>query len=449
MAPRKKAKAPEAPALEAPAPETAVPRASALYAPHRWQAEIESRLKRFSVLVCHRRFGKTVLSVNRLIAAALSTDRPDWRGAYIAPYCKQAKTVVWDYLKRYCGPDSGVEARFSESELRADLANGARIRLLGANDPDSLRGVYLDGAVFDEMAQMPLRVWSEVIRPALADRKGWALFIGTPQGRNVFYDLFRRAQRDPDWYAGLYRVSFTGLLDPDELAAAQREMSPEEYEQEFECSFTAAVRGAYFGGLMADLERDGRLGVAPHDPAMPVHTAWDLGMSDSTAVWFFQAAPGGEIRLVDYYENSGMGLDHYVKVLDGKPYTYGSHIAPHDIRVRELGTGKSRLEMARSLGLRFEVCPNIPLADGINAVRALLPRCRFDAGRCEQGVEALRHYRREYSDRMNAFRPLPLHDWTSHATDAFRYLAVGFRPARSGSLPQRTINDFNPFGREK
>ena len=423
---------------------------SALYAPHCWQAEIEARLARFSVLVCHRRFGKTTLSVNRLIAAALSTERDDWRGAYIAPYYKQAKTVAWDALKRYLGPGSGIEgARFSEGELRADLPNGARIRLLGANDPDSLRGVYLDGVVFDEVAQMPLRVWTEVIRPALADRKGWALFIGTPQGRNALHDLYRRAQREKHWFAALYRATDTNVLDPDELAQARREMSAEEYEQEFECSFTAAVRGAYFGGLMADLERRERIGATPHDPGLPVHTAWDLGMSDATAIWFCQAAPGGEFRFIDYYECQGVGLDHYVKILDAKPYVYGRHIAPHDIRVRELGTGKSRLETAASLGLRFDVCPNIPLVDGINAVRLLLPKCRFDASACEPGIEALRHYRREFSERMNTFHPLPLHDWTSHATDAFRYFSVGFRPPRQGRLPQRTVNDFNPFAREK
>jgi hypothetical protein len=282
----------------------------------------------------------------------------------------------------------------------------------------------------------------------LTDRKGWALFIGTPQGRDALYDLYRRAQREKHWFAALYRATDTAVLDPDELAQARREMSGEEYEQEFECSFTAAVRGAYFGGLLADLERKERIGATPHDPGLPVHTAWDLGMSDATAIWFCQAAPGGEFRFIDFYECSGVGLDHYVKVLDAKPYVYGRHIAPHDIRVRELGTGKSRLETAASLGLRFDVCPNIPVVDGINAVRLLLPKCRFDLAACEPGIEALRHYRREFSERMNTYHPLPLHDWTSHATDAFRYFAVGFRPPRQGRLPQRTVNDFNPFGRE-
>ncbi|GAB7023768.1 hypothetical protein JCM12178A_23260 [Salidesulfovibrio brasiliensis] len=419
-----------------------------LYTPRKHQARIEQNLARFSVLVCHRRFGKTVLSVNRLIQEARRTTLPDWRGAYIAPLYKQAKAVVWDHLKHFCGLGlDGCDVKFNESELRADFASGARIRLFGAENPDSLRGLYLDAVVFDEVAQMPYRIWSEVVRPALSDRKGWGMFIGTPQGKNALYELWKRAQLDDEWYAAMFRASETGVLDDAELQAARREMSPEEYEQEFECSFTAAIRGAYFGGLMADTERDGRIGAVPVDPVMPVHTAWDLGMSDSTAIWFVQAGPGGEFRAVDYYEATGQGLDHYAKVLDGKGYKYGRHIAPHDIRVRELGTGRSRLETALKLGIRFDICPNIPVQDGINAVRQVLPRFRFDAARCEAGIDALRHYRREFNERVGDFTPRPVHDWTSHAVDAFRYFAVGFREERAGVRPGRTNNDYNPFRR--
>jgi hypothetical protein len=418
-----------------------------LYRPRKHQAAIEENLARFSVLVCHRRFGKTVLSVNRLIRQARETEMTDWRGAYIAPLYKQAKAVVWDHLKHFCGVGlDGCDVKFNESELRADFKNGSRIRLFGANNPDSLRGLYLDAVVFDEVAQMPYRVWSEVVRPALSDRRGWALFIGTPQGKNALYQLWNRAGADEDWFTAMYRASETGVLHPDELDAARREMSPEEYEQEFECSFTAAIRGAYFGGLLGDLEREGRVGAVPVDPTMPVHTAWDLGMSDSTSIWFVQAAPGGEYRAVDYYEASGEGLEHYAKVLDAKGYKYGRHIAPHDIRVRELGTGRSRLETAMRLGIRFDICPNIPVQDGINAVRQMLPRFRFDAGRCEAGIDALRHYRREFNDRAGDFMPRPVHDWTSHAVDAFRYFAVGFREPSRGTRPDRTANDYNPFG---
>ena len=419
-----------------------------IYTPRKHQAEIEAGLARFSALVCHRRFGKTVLSVNRLIGAARATKRPDWRGAYIAPLYKQAKTVVWDELKRYCGlGGDDCTVKFHESELRADFDNGARIRLFGAENPDSLRGIYLDGVVFDEVAQMPHRIWTEVIRPALSDRRGWAMFIGTPRGKNALYKIWENARRDPEWFAAMYRASETGVIRQDELDAAAREMSPEEYEQEFECSFTAAIRGAYFGGLMGEADAAGRIGVVPPDPSLPVHTAWDLGMSDSTAIWFAQARPGGAFALVDYYEASGEGLDHYARVLDERGYKYGTHLAPHDIRVRELGTGKSRLEVARSLGIRFTIAPNIPVQDGINAVRTVLPRCWFDEEKCAPGIEALRHYRRAFNERMHDFTARPIHDWTSHAVDAFRYFAVGFRQPESGARPPKTCNNYNPFGR--
>lgn len=420
-----------------------------LYTPRQHQAEIERSLARFSVLVCHRRFGKTALSINRLIRAACETKRPDWRGAYIAPLYKQAKTVVWDELKRYCGLGrDDCTVKFHETELRADFENGSRIRLFGAENPDSLRGIYLDGVIFDEVAQMPYRVWSEVIRPALSDRKGWGLFIGTPQGKNALYRLWENAKRDPDWFAAMYRASETGIIAPEELAAAAREMAPEEYEQEFECSFTAAIRGAYFGNLMGIADKEQRVASVPHDPTLPVHTAWDLGMSDSTSIWFIQARPGGQYAVIDYYEASGEGLDHYARILDAKGYKYGSHIAPHDIRVRELGTGKSRLEIARGLGIRFDIAPNIPIQDGINAIRSILPACWFDATKCAPGIESLRHYRRAFNERMNDFTARPVHDWTSHAVDAFRYFAVGFRQPGSEPRALRSVNDYDPFRRQ-
>lgn len=422
------------------------------YRPRPLQAEIHrlQQQTRFSVLICHRRFGKTVHSVNRLIRSAIDSPRPDFRGGYVAPLYKQAKTIAWDYLKYYGNRIRDVE--FNEAELRLDFARqkdgrSKRIQLYGANNPDSLRGIYLDAVIFDEVAQMPFSMWTKIVRPALADRKGWASFIGTPQGKNALWELWKRAQTDPSWMAAMYRASETGILDDDELEAARREMPPEEFEQEFECSFTAAIRGAYFGGLMADADRDKRVTDVPYDPALPVHTAWDLGVSDSTTIWFVQAHPGGKFAVIDYYEASGAGLDHYAEVLRKRGYAYGRHIAPHDIRVRELGTGKSRLETARNLGIRFDICPNIPVQDGINAIRTILPRCWFDETRCEDGIEALRHYRREFNDKTGDFKQRPRHDWASHATDAFRYFAVGFRQERSGPRQAKALNNFNPFRR--
>lgn len=402
-------------------------RISTGYQPRPLQAEIHRSLKRFSVLVCHRRFGKTVLCINELIDRALRNrlDRP--RYAYLAPYYRQAKAVAWDYLKAYTAPIPGVEK--NEAELRVDLPNEARIQLFGADNYDALRGIYLDGVVLDEYAQMPPKAWSEVIRPALSDREGFAVFIGTPKGRNAFCDLFEAARRDPAWFAMLYRASETGVLPKDELQANRLAMSPEEYAQEFECSFQAAIVGSYYGQLLSTADEEGRTGHVPWHSATPVVTAWDLGIGDSTAIWFAQWV-GRELRVIDYYEASGVGIEHYAKVVSERPYTYEEHILPHDAGADQLATGTSLANTLRSLGLQnVTVLPRGRLEDGIQAARTLIPKCWFDETKCAQGLEALRQYRREWDEKMQVFKPRPLHDWASHGADAFRYLAVGIRPA--------------------
>lgn len=400
-----------------------------LYRPRPLQARLHRSLKRFNVLVAHRRFGKTVFCVNELIAKAVANPLERPRYAYVAPLFNQAKDVAWEYLKTQVAPIPGVCV--NETELRVDLPGGARIRLYGADNPDRLRGLYLDGIVLDEYAQIHPRLWAEVVRPALADRQGWAIFIGTPMGRNQLYDIYQQGKVEPDWFTELFRAGETGVLPAEELAAARRAMSEEQYAQEFECSFDAAIMGAYYGKLLAAAERQGRIGAVPWEPALPVHTAWDLGIGDSTAIWFCQRA-GRETRLIDYCEASGVGLDHYARALGERPYVYGEHLLPHDAEVRELGTGKSRVETLMSLGIRPRVLPAMKVEDGINAARNLLPQCWFDAALCAGGLEALRQYRREWDDRLGAFRPRPLHDWTSHAADAFRYLAQGLRTEEPG-----------------
>jgi len=280
-----------------------------------------------------------------------------------------------------------------------------------------------------------------VIRPALADRKGTAIFIGTPRGHNHFYDIFKKAQQLDGWGHATYTVEDTDVLDPDELDMARQEMTDDEWAQEFMCSFEAAIKGAYYGKMMEDAENEGRVGTVPYDPILQVHTAWDLGIADYTCIWFFQTSPGGEIRVIDYLEDHGEGLQYYARVLDKKGYKYGRHIAPHDIKVRELGTGKSRLEIAKSLGIDFTVARNLPIMDGIDAARAIIPRCWFDREKCKDGIEALKQYRKEYSDRLSTFSNHPLHDWASHGADAFRILAVGLsetedRPIIKPRLPQ-------------
>ncbi len=400
-------------------------------------------MRRFNVIVCHRRFGKSVLGVNHLIRAAARTAHPRPRFAYLAPYYKQAKSVAWDYLKHFTQPIPGV--RQNESELRVDLPNGARLSLLGADNPDALRGIYLDGVVLDEFGQMAPRVFSEIVRPALADREGFAIFIGTPKGRNGFYQLYERAKSDRRWFTALYKASETGILSADELADARAVMTPDEYAQEFECSFQAAVAGAYYAALVEQAEEQGRIGNVPWDPRLPVHTAWDLGIDDATAIWFCQQQ-GPEIRLVDYYESSGVGLDHYARVLQEKRYVYGDHILPQDAQVRELGTGRSRIETLASLGIAARPGRGFAVEDGINAVRLMLPRCWFDGTRCARGLDALRQYRRDFDEKLQSFRARPVHDWASHAADAFRYLAVGLRE-RSAMPYERgpVITDYDPF----
>lgn len=375
--------------------------------------------------MCHRRAGKTVACIADLVDAALRCKRKNGRYAYLAPYYTQAKDVAWVYLKDMVAPIPG--ATVNESELRVDLPNGARVRLYGADNADRLRGLFLDGIVMDEYADMRPSVWGQVIRPALSDRQGWAVFIGTPKGHNEFHDKWLEAVSDPaEWYAMMLRASDSGLLPDEELADARKRMTPEQYEQEYQCSFEAAILGAYFGKEIAQLERDGHICELPYEKALPVHTAWDLGIGDSTAIWFFQVV-GSEIRVIDHYEAHGHGLPHYASVLASKPYQYGDDYVPHDAKVRELGTGRTRIETLQQLGRKPKLVPSHKIMDGINAARLSMPIVWFDRTRCADGIEALRQYRADFDEKTRAFKDNPRHDWTSHSADAFRYLAMAWR----------------------
>lgn len=379
---------------------------------------------RWSCLVAHRRAGKTVACIQKLIKAALEAKMDAARFAYIAPFYAQAKDVAWSYLKVYTAGLPGV--RVNESELHVTFHNGARIRLYGADNYDRMRGIYLDGAVLDEYGDMDPRAWPEVIRPALSDRKGWATFIGTPKGRNAFFEVHRHAEEASGWFSLVLRASETGLVDDQELADARAMMTPEQYAQEFECSFDAAILGAYYGALIADAEREGRIAEIEPDPALPIHTAWDLGIGDSTAIWVWQAGPEG-MRLIDHVEDHGKPLSFYVAELDARGYGGGIDFVPHDAKVRSLDTGRSRLETLVALGRRPHLLPPANVDDGINGVRQLFPRMWFDAGRCGDAIEALRQYRAEFDEKTKAFKPRPRHDWTSHTADALRYAAQGYR----------------------
>jgi len=409
------------------------------YRPRPWQTEFHKSRARFRVAVIHRRGGKTVGAIADTTDAALRCDKPRPRYAYIAPLLRQAKQTAWDYVKDFTLKIPG--ATVNEAELRADLPNKARFQLFGADNYDALRGIYLDGVILDEFGDMDPRAWVEVIRPALADRAGWAIFIGTPKGRNEFHRLYEYAKTAEGWEAFMFKASQTRLLAESELRDARAIMTADQYEQEFECSFDAAIQGAFYAEEFRLIDADKRIRNVPWQPTQKVFTAWDLGIDDATAIWFIQVA-GREIHVIDYLEVSGEGLGAIVKKLDAKPYSYAKHLLPHDVEARELGTGETRRQTLEKLGVRVDVIPQQTVEDGIHAVRMILPRCYFDQEKTNRGIECLRQYRREFDEKRKTFKETPFHDWTSHAADAFRYLAMGLDSRINPAKPKLDLPTF-------
>jgi len=395
------------------------------YRPRSVFNDFHKRQQRWAIVVAHRRCGKTVACINDLIVRASLEGKKDGRYAYVAPYYSQAKNIAWDYLVRFAEP---VLAKANQSELWVELINGSRIRLFGADNPDALRGLYLDGIVLDEYADMRPRIWGEIIRPLLADRLGWAVFIGTPKGHNAFWDLYNNASKDDRWYVKTLRASQTGLLPNDELEDAAKSMSEDQYLQEFECDFESAIVGAYYGKEMRQLTDQNRITTVTYDPMFKVHTAWDLGYSDDTAIWFFQVIHG-EIRLLDYHYSNGQPVSFYAGIVQSREiergYDYGYHYLPHDARAKTLASNRSVIEqLGDKLPIKaLRIVPNLGLQDGIQASRLALTRAWFDH-KCEDGIECLRQYQREYDEDKKLFRDKPRHDWTSHGADAFRYLSI-------------------------
>jgi hypothetical protein len=361
-----------------------------------------------------------------LINGALRCKKTEGRFAYVTPTYAQAKDICWSYLKRFTADIPGVEQR--ESDLMVTFPNGARVRLYGADNYDRLRGTYHDGMVLDEFGDMDPRAWPEVLRPSLADRRGWAVFIGTPKGRNHFHDIYKVSESDPDWFSLILRADKTGILDQAELDDMRRMMTPDQYDAELLCSFDAAIRGSIYRSEIADLEADGRVCGVPYDPAVPVWTGWDLGIRDPTVIVCAQLV-GREIHIIDYYESNDENLTHFFAWLDSRKYRYATHLLPHDAAARELGSGKTRQEMFISNGYKSRVIPAQAKADSINAVKMMLPRCWMDKVKTERLRECAVYYHADYNDRMGVFKTEPVHDWSSHAVDALATLAMGLREA--------------------
>jgi hypothetical protein len=429
------------------------------YRPRPLQQILHESLKRFNVLVCHRRFGKTVFSIMEMIDKGMACEKKNPQYAYVAPTYGQAKRVAWEYVKDFTRHIPGAKA--NEAELRVDIprpeqGDKVRFMLLGAENPDSLRGIYLMGVILDEYAQCDPIIWGQVIRPALSDHKGWAIFIGTPKGTNHFHNIYVSAQNlikdgtSKNWFAECYKASETGVVDAEELLEAKSTMTEEEYDQEYECSFTAALLGAYYGKYLIDIDKKGKIVDFDFDPSVAVDTYWDLGISDSTAIWFVQRV-GREIHIIDYLENAGVGLEWYAKAIQSKPYTYSNHGIPHDGAARELGTGVSRQETLRDLGLTTHIIPRQSVADGINATRVMLQKdIWFHKTNCERGIEALRNYQRKYDSKNQMFVDKPLHNWASNGADAIRMMALDLQTVQNtfnmNSMTVMNVQDYDELG---
>lgn len=392
------------------------------------------RKERWACIVAHRRCGKTVACIQDLVIRAGEHKSKEPRFAYIAPTFGQAKDVAWSYLKEYTAMIPGMKV--SETELSVQFPhNGARIRLYGAENYDRLRGLYLDGAVIDEAGDQDPRAFPEVIRPALSDRQGWATFIGTPKGRNEFFRIYERAKATEGWFWGALPASRTHIIAKTELDDARAMMTPEQYQQEYECSFQAAVIGAYYGRDMETAEP--RIKPISHDRSADVFCAWDLGIGDAMALWFGQQV-GKEIHWLEYYENSGFGLDHYVDYIKTRPFPVHTHLLPHDAEARELQTGQTRIAFLRGRGLDCRVVARHNVDEGISAARMKFPQMWFNSGGTgmDRGMDCLRMYRAEYDDKNMTLKTRPLHDWASHGADAFRCAVMGLQQTQRVSAPK-------------
>ena len=394
------------------------------------------RTERWSCLVAHRRAGKTVAAINDIIKRALLEGGRGAQYAYIAPFRSQAKSVAWDYLKYYA---KAVSESSNESELTVTLINGAKVRLFGADNADAMRGLGFNGVYLDEYGDFKPSVWGNIVRPALSDRLGWAVFGGTPKGKNQFHDIYKVSQATPDWFLLRLPASVSKLLPATELKAARDQLNQDQYDQEYECSFDAAIMGAYYGQEMRQVDADGRIRDLRFDPDADVMSAWDLGYRDDTAIWFYQVVRN-EIHVLDYYSVSGASIEEIAKVVIDKGYRYTKHYLPHDARAKTLASGgKSIVEqLAVHLGgmNKLSIVPEIGVQDGIQAVRMILPKCYFDPI-CDDGLEALRQYQREYDEDKKSFRQTPRHDWCSHPADAFRMLAVAYRENKADEPPPK------------
>lgn len=392
-----------------------------------------------------RRAGKDLTAFHLMLRAAM---RKVGVYYYLTPTYSQGKKILWDSITNegikfldYIPKELVVS--MNSSELKIILINNSLIQIVGSTDYDRLMGTNPQGCVFSEYAMQTPEAW-KFLKPILAANDGWALFISTPRGKNHFYKLWQTALNNPDdWFSLKLTVEDTKHIPLTEIQKERDtgEMSEDLIQQEYYCSFSMGVEGSYYSKYINTMKREGRIGNVKWDSSLSVNTAWDLGIRDNTCIVFFQQAKDKTIRIIDSYEGNKQGLAHYIKLVLSKPYVYKKHIAPHDIRVQELGTGNTRLNIASQLGINFTVADNIPIMDGIESVRAKFPQIYIDEENCGSLIKSLESYRQEYDSKKQIYKKKPLHDWASHWADCMRYLCISLDKICDGlSNEQREKN---------
>jgi phage terminase large subunit len=395
------------------------------------------------LLIWHRRAGKDDMALNITAVAAHQRVANYW---HCLPMYEQARKAIWEAINPHTGKRRIDEAfplelrkRTDNGSMTIEFKSGSIWKVVGSDNPNSLVGAPPAGIVFSEWALANPSAWA-YLAPILAENGGWAIFITTPRGRNHVKSMLDMARKSEAWFSEVLTPDDTGF--PLALIEEQRseyhgifgeDAGDALIDQEYWCSFEAAILGAYFGREMLNAEREKRIGKVEWEPDLPVHTVWDIGVGDSTSIWFYQQHMN-QIRVIDYYEASGYAVPHYVDLLNEKPYSYGTDWLPHDAKVREWtnaqpdGTAKTRVQTLIELGRNPRVVPLASLDDSINAARRLIPHSVFDETKCARGLECLRQYRREWDDDNKVFRKTPLHDWSSHGASAWRYLAMAVEP---------------------
>lgn len=406
---------------------------------------------RYFLQIWHRRAGKDKTDIADIVPRQLIKD--PCLVKFVYPTLVMGRDNLWDGI----GGDGFRYREHVAPFIRAGQPNESRMsipvrnlkyntidknhslfQIAGSDKPDSLRGGNPKMFVFSEWSEQNPYAW-DVVEPILKENGGIAIFNFTPKGDNHARGLFDYAKNNPLWYVQMLNAEDTDIWSPQQLLEIRADIikrfaangrSESEaiayFEQEYMCSFKSPVIGAYYGAAMQKAEKEHRIGHVPVQDGYPVHTTWDLGMDDSMSIWFFQHI-GQEIHFVDYYESSGEGLAHYAQVMQERHYLYGKHYAPHDISVRELGTGKSRFEVAKGLGIRFEVGANLSVEDGINATRTMLSQCWFDYEKTYRGVNCMKNYKKDWDEKNKVFRLVPKHDWASHGADSMRTFAVNYK----------------------